>query len=167
MLSATLTGLVLLPGSVLQAVLSPVAGNLLDRKGVRGLARVGTLMLLAAFVLMLLVFGRHTPVWAMTVIFALLPASAALLMVTETHGLNALPKPMYPHGTAILTTINPIAGALGAAFFVGIMQIGEGVSPQQGADALMDGVQWALSAGLAVSLWVGMGVLRLKNAPRG
>ena len=29
---------------------------------------------------------------------------------------NALPKTLNPHGAAILTTINPIAGAIGAAF---------------------------------------------------
>ena len=49
-------------------------------------------------------------------------------MVSETYGLNALPRNLNPHGAAIMATLNPIAGALGAAFFVGVTHLGERLS---------------------------------------
>lgn len=157
MLSATATGLVLFPASVLQAMLSPLAGSWLDKKGIRGLAWVGAVMLLLGFAGMLVLFREDSSVWLLASVFALLPASAALLMTAETHGLNALPKESYPHGTAIITTINPIAGALGAAMFVGLMQTGEMVAQDNTPDArlaLMSGVDWALMAGVVLAVCV-------------
>lgn len=50
-------------------------------------------------------------------------------MVSETYGLNALPRNLNPHGAAIMATLNPIAGAMGAAFFVGVTHLGERLSP--------------------------------------
>ncbi len=173
LLSATVTGLVLLPGSVLQAVISPLVGAMLDRKGVRSIALPGAGLLLAVFAMMLLFFHQNSAAWLITVVFALLPAAAAMLVTAETHGLNALPKPMYPHGTAIITTVNPIAGALGAAFFVGVMQIGERyalsglekASSLQTSEALMNGVRWSFGAGVLVAVSVGYFVLKFRNHP--
>ncbi|MDO4641317.1 MAG: DHA2 family efflux MFS transporter permease subunit [Neisseria sp.] len=170
MLSATATGLVLLPGSVAEAVLSPLMGRLLDKKGARRIVIPGVCLLLIAFVLMLLLFRADSPTWLLAVVFTLVPASAAMIMVTETHGLNALPKPMYPHGTAIISTVNPIAGALGAAFFVGTTQVGEQIMlMQKGAPqtALMHGVHWAFGAGLIMAALVALCAFKLKSHERG
>ena len=74
---------------------------------------------------------------ALSAMFALMAVSVSACVTGETHGLNALPKQLNPHGAAIMTTINPIAGALGAAFFVGATNIGEQLSsaPAAGQNA--------------------------------
>lgn len=158
LLSATATGLILLPGSVVQAFLSPVMGRLLDKQGAKPLVFPGVLLLLAAFGLMLGLFEIDSHPILLTLVFMLIPISVSMILVSETHGLNALPKAMYPHGTAIISTINPIAGAVGAAFFVGITQIGEQMAPTDAPrEAMRFGVQ--LAFGMALCLGIIMAIL--------
>lgn len=154
LLSGTVTGLILLPGSVIQAFLSPITGNQLDKRGARPLVLPGAMLLIVTFVLMLTLFDSQSPNWLLTAVFTLLPIAVSMIIVAETHGLNALPKEMYPHGTAIISTINPIAGAIGAAFFVGVTHIGESLyreteTPQL---AMMHGVQFAFMIAIVMSV---------------
>ena len=111
MLSATVTGLILLPGSIVQAFLMP-----------------GTVFILISLLGMWLSFDATSRAWWLATLFGLFSAAGAAAMVSETYGLNALPRNLNPHGAAIMATLNPIAGALGAAFFVGVTHLGERLS---------------------------------------
>src|SRR5690625_7138818 len=63
-----------------------------------------------------------TPTWVIVVSYILLMISiAAIMMPAETNGLNQLPKHLYPHGTAVMTTLQPVAGAIGVSVFISIM----------------------------------------------
>ena len=128
MLSATVTGLILLPGSIAQALLMPVFGTLLDRRGGRFVVLPGTVFILISLLGMWLSFDATSRVWWLATLFGLFSAAGAAAMVSETYGLNALPRNLNPHGAAIMATLNPIAGALGAAFFVGVTHLGERLS---------------------------------------
>lgn len=164
LLSGTVTGLILLPGSVVQAFLSPIMGNQLDKRGAKPIVLPGTLLLITTFVLMIALFGTDSPSWLLTAVFMLLPISVSMIVVSETHGLNALPKTMYPHGTAIISTINPIAGAVGAAFFVGITHIGETLSGEDNEPvAMLFGVKWAFGLALLIAIWMLWLAKRLKT----
>src|SRR5699024_9163414 len=44
-----------------------------------------------------------------------------IMMPAQTNGLNQLPKSLYPHGTAVMTTLQPVAGAIGVSVFISIM----------------------------------------------
>src|SRR5699024_10614546 len=46
---------------------------------------------------------------------------SAIMMPALTNGLNQLPKDLYPHGTAIMTTLQPVAGAIGVSAIIAIM----------------------------------------------
>ena len=74
-------------------------------------------MLVVSLAVLWLFLRIDTQVVMLTAMFTLLALSVSACVTGETHGLNALPKTLNPHGAAILTTINPIAGAIGAAFF--------------------------------------------------
>lgn len=128
MLSATVTGLILLPGSIVQALLMPVFGTLLDRRGGRFVVLPGTVFILISLLGMWLSFDATSKAWWLATLFGLFSAAGAAAMVSETYGLNALPRNLNPHGAAIMATLNPIAGALGAAFFVGVTHLGERLS---------------------------------------
>jgi|SRR5690625_4450699 len=120
-LSATTAGLVLLPGSILSAVISPFMGASLDKVGPRVMMIPGTIGLAGTMFL----FSRltaETPPWLIIVVFALsMLFLAATMMPAETNGLNQLPKRLYPHGTAVMSTIQPLSGALGVAVFTSIL----------------------------------------------
>jgi DHA2 family lincomycin resistance protein-like MFS transporter len=43
----------------------------------------------------------------------------------QTNALNQLPKEYYPHGVAIITTLQQIAAAIGSSLFTGVMSAGQ------------------------------------------
>ena len=118
MLTGTATGLILMPASIAQAVVAPLFGKLLDKKGGRFVVLPATVMLVVSLAVLWLFCGLITQVGDVDGdVYACWRFSVSACVTGETHGLNALPKTLNPHGAAILTTINPIAGAIGAAFF--------------------------------------------------
>jgi MFS transporter, DHA2 family, lincomycin resistance protein len=44
-----------------------------------------------------------------------------VMMPVMTNALNELPPPLYPHGTAIISTLQQVAGAVGTALLVSVM----------------------------------------------
>ena len=164
MLTGTATGLILMPASIAQAVAAPLFGKLLDKKGGRFVVLPATVMLTVSLAVLWLFLRIDTQVMMLTAMFTLMAVSVSACVTGETHGLNALPKKLNPHGAAILTTINPIAGAIGAAFFVGATNIGEklssAASPQQ---AMLDGIHLAMGSALVLGAVMVFFAMRLKR----
>lgn len=164
MLTGTATGLILMPASIAQAVAAPLFGKLLDKKGGRFVVLPATAMLTVSLAVLWLFLRIDTQVMMLTAMFTLMAVSVSACVTGETHGLNALPKKLNPHGAAILTTINPIAGAIGAAFFVGATNIGEklssAASPQQ---AMLDGIHLAMGSALVSGAVMVFFAMRLKR----
>ena len=163
MLTGTATGLILMPASIAQAVAAPLFGKLLDKKGGQFVVLPATVMLTVSLAVLWLFLRIDTQVMMLTAMFTLMAVSVSACVTGETHGLNALPKKLNPHGAAILTTINPIAGAIGAAFFVGATNIGEklssAASPQQ---AMLDGIHLAMGSALVLGAVMVFFATRLK-----
>lgn len=122
-LAAATAGLVLLPGSLLNGLMSPIMGRLFDKYGPRKLLIPGSFVLcVTMFILTRL--DLNTPVWLIVVCYVLLMLSvSAIMMPAETNGLNELPKRLYPHGTAVMTTLQPVAGAIGVSVFISLMNM--------------------------------------------
>ena len=164
MLTGTATGLILMPASIAQAVAAPLFGKLLDKKGGRFVVLPAAVMLTVSLAVLWLFLRIDTQVMMLTAMFTLMAVSVSACVTGETHGLNALPKKLNPHGAAILTTINPIAGAIGAAFFVGATNIGEklssSASPQQ---AMLDGIHLAMGSALVLGAVMVFFAMSLKH----
>ncbi|HZG71395.1 MAG TPA: hypothetical protein VEY51_07625, partial [Chondromyces sp.] len=45
-------------------------------------------------------------------------------MPAQTNGLNQLPPELYPHGTAVMNTLQQVAGAIGTAVAISILSGG-------------------------------------------
>lgn len=119
--SATVSGLVTLPGSLAMAIVSPFAGKIYDKFGMRRLALVGSICMMVSSAGMCLV-GANTPLGvaaALNVVRSV--AIGCLMMPFVTFGLNGMGAEHTAHGTALLNALRTIAGAIGAAVFVGIM----------------------------------------------
>lgn len=120
-LTAATAGLILLPGSLLNGAMSPFMGYLFDKFGPRVLMIPASIVLSGAMYVMSRL-NVDTPLWIVILSYILLMLSvSAIMMPAETNGLNQLPKHLYPHGTAVMTTLEPVAGAIGVAVFVSIM----------------------------------------------
>lgn len=119
--SAKLAGLILLPGALLNGLLSPVMGRIFDSVGPRKMIIPGLVTLLVVMIFYTTIHPG-VPVWQFIVAYMLLMvAVAAIMMPSSTNGLNALPTEKYPHGTAIFNVLQPLAGSAGISVFVGIL----------------------------------------------
>lgn len=115
------SGLLLLPGSIIMGIMSPITGRLFDKFGARGLALTGlviTIVTTFGFTKLSL-YTSYT--YLVTLYTVRMFGLSMLMMPVMTSGLNALPLKLNPHGTAMSNTINAIGGALGTALFVTIM----------------------------------------------
>lgn len=114
-------GLLLMPGAILMAFMSPITGKLFDKIGGRILAVIG----LAIIVVTTYEFSTltlHTTYKHLILIYSIRSVGMSMVMMpVSTNGLNQLPKRLYPHGTAMNNTLNQVAGAIGTALMVTIM----------------------------------------------
>ncbi|GAF11940.1 drug resistance transporter, EmrB/QacA family [Bacillus sp. JCM 19046] len=160
--TAVTTGLIMLPGGLLNGAMSPIMGRLFDKFGPRPLLIPGTIIL-AAIVFTYRFTVPGTPIWIVVVQQAILMISVAMIMMpAQTNGLNQIPEKLYPHGTAIMNTLMQVSGAIGAALFISVMETGQQtyldtnniVNPteQQTIDALTYGSQQSFSTGFYLAL---------------
>lgn len=84
--TATVSGLVMLPGAVLGAVCGLVAGRMFDRSGVRRIALTGGIALVASGFAMVFLFGPDTSVYLVSVVFAVLTMGLQMLMTPVNTG---------------------------------------------------------------------------------
>lgn len=160
-LTAFAAGLALLPGGLLNGAMSPIAGRLFDRYGPRALVIPGTALLVVTMWFFTNV-TTDTATWQFVVYHSMLMLGISLVMMPgQTNGLNQLPRKYYPHGTAILNTLQQVAGAIGVALFIGIMTAAEtgylqsAVNPESASaqqEALTSGVQGAFTVGLIFAI---------------
>ncbi len=117
-MSATTSGIVLLPGAIVMGAMGPIAGRLFDKHGPRVLAVTGTGILAlttATFIFM----GPGTGLVTLTVIYTVRLFSLSLVnMPISTWGMNALPDKLVNHGTSVQNTFRQVAGSLGTAIIV-------------------------------------------------
>ena len=120
-LSVFTAGLMLLPGSALNGILSPRMGHLFDKYGPKWLVIPG----LVIVSVMLWFFTTLSPVSSVAFIVALhiglMVGVGMVWMPAQTNGLNQLPPELYPHGTAVLNTLQQVAGAIGIAVAISIL----------------------------------------------
>ncbi|MEW4369602.1 DHA2 family efflux MFS transporter permease subunit [Paenibacillus kandeliae] len=124
-LTALAAGLILLPGSLLNGFLSPVMGRLFDKFGPKWLVTIG--MAVVAVVLFIYTsIDASTPVGLIITLHIFMMVGISMIMMpAQTNGLNQLPSHFYPHGTAIMNTLQQVAGAIGTALAVSILSAGQ------------------------------------------
>ncbi|OIK05548.1 MFS transporter [Bacillus sp. MUM 116] len=114
-------GLLLLPGALLMSIMSPITGKLFDKFGGRILAVIG-LFIVTVTTYEFSKLTLHTTYTHLILLYSIRSLGISMVMMpVSTNGLNQLPKPLYPHGTAMNNTLNQVAGAIGTALLVTIM----------------------------------------------
>lgn len=115
------TGLFLLPGGVLMGVAAPFIGRLFDRYGPVPMTTIGA-ALIAIMLWRFSTIGAATPVPLLLTYHLLLSSGMALLFTPlMTTGMNPLPRRLYSHGSAVMSTLQQVGGALGVALLVTVM----------------------------------------------
>lgn len=127
--SATVTGLIMLPGSVLGAIVGIFAGRLFDKYGVRVLACTGiTITLLAA--VGLVSYQIESPIWYVALIYAIIPLGMqAVTPVLNAWGVNSLDNGVIQHANALSGSLNQVAASIGIAFMTALTALSTTVAP--------------------------------------
>jgi DHA2 family lincomycin resistance protein-like MFS transporter len=119
-LSAAQSGMVLLPGSLLMGLLGPVMGRIYDAQGPRVLLIPGTIMIATAMFFYSRV-GEDTPVWMLVIVQSVMSLGlAGSFTPLFSASLGSLKRHLYSHGSAVLNTLQQVAGAAGTAMLVAI-----------------------------------------------
>ncbi|WP_234444112.1 MDR family MFS transporter [Streptomyces sp. NRRL S-1868] len=122
--STFVSGLAVLPGGLVLGLLGRPVGRLFDRYGARPLVIPGALATAVALWLFT-TLGEHSPLGLVIGIHVLLMAGLGTMMTPlMTESLGALPDHLYSHGSAILATLQQVAGAFGTAVFVTVASLG-------------------------------------------
>ncbi|MDR4887644.1 DHA2 family efflux MFS transporter permease subunit [Fredinandcohnia sp. QZ13] len=119
------TGLMLLPGAILNAFMSPINGRLFDKFGGRILATVGlAITTVTTYLFSQLTF--ETTYTNLVILHAVrMFGMSMVFMPVSTNGLNQLPRNLYPHGTAVNNTLNQVSAAIGTGFLITLMSLKE------------------------------------------
>lgn len=170
---AHVAGLVLLPGGLLSGVLAPFVGMAYDKVGPRTLILPGAVVAAAAM-FAFSTLDVSTSLWLVVGMHLLLSIGTALMMTPlMTTALGSVAPKRYSHASAIVNTLQQVAGAAGTALFITLFTV---VSTTEfAADALgglADGVGTAFRiggfisiAGIVLALFLGKPTAQAAGAP--
>lgn len=147
------TGLVLLPGGLTMGLLAPFVGRVYDRVGPRPLVAPGAAVTSAAswgMTTLDAASGRPTVI-ALHVLMSI--GLALMFTPLLTSALGALPQHLYSHGSAIVSTLQQVAGAAGTDAGASLV------------DATADGIHTALMYGGAISALAVLVALLVRRPP--
>ena len=154
--SATMSGLIMLPGAIGQCVSQFFGGRAMDRFGARPVALFGSIVLTLGTLGMSLV-AMDTWIWWVSICqFIRQIGMGFLLMPITTWSLNCLNGPNeVSAGSSVTNTARQIAGAVGAPVLVILMETFAALHKQGGASAVaasIFGIQWALRISAMICL---------------
>lgn len=157
------SGLLMLPGALVMGAMSPITGRLFDRFGAKVLAIPG-LIIVVLTTYMFSQLSLDSSYFNIMMIYTLRMLGISLVMMpVMTNGLNTLPMKSYPHGTAINNTLQQVAGAVGSAFLITIMNTrtesaakdlaASGTNPESIINiAMLDGINFAFFVSTFIAL---------------
>lgn len=169
-LEALQTGLLLLPGGLLMGLLAPSVGRAYDRFGPRPLLVPGAVVVSASAWGFTLLTAASSP-WLMLACHVTLSAGLALMFTPLfTSALGSLPPHLYSHGSAMVGTVQQVAGAAGTALFVTVLTAQSATLLAGGAgtvSATAGGIHAAFLVGAGISLAAIPAAFFVRAAPSG
>lgn len=121
--SAMESGIAILPGALVNGMMSPITGKIFDRYGAKWLAVIGFIILTVS-TLLFANLGPSTSMLTITILYAIRMFGLSMVMMpATTAGLNRLKDSLIPHGIAMTNTMRQVAASIGTAVIVTVMTI--------------------------------------------
>lgn len=161
LVTAFKSGLIMLPASILNGFMAPITGKLFDKFGPRVIIVPGIALVCVSIWLFSGIDTNTTTAQIITYHIILMIGVSLAMMPTQTHGLNQLTPELYPHGSAIFSTLQQVAGAIGTALFISRMSneatsyMSASTNPTDPLEALLGltaGYQAAFKMGLVLAI---------------
>ncbi|TWT24088.1 MDR family MFS transporter [Planomicrobium sp. CPCC 101110] len=158
------SGLLMLPGALAMGFMSPVTGRLFDKFGAKVLAIPGLAIVVFTTYLFSQLSLETTYLEIMAIYTARMFGISMVMMPVMTNGLNTLPMKSYPHGTAINNTLQQVAGAIGSAFLITVMNTraesagkelaASGAAPETIMNnAMLEGINYSFFVSMFIALF--------------
>ncbi|MEI4770292.1 MDR family MFS transporter [Psychrobacillus sp. FJAT-51614] len=151
LLAPMIAGLLLLPGGVVNAFMSVVAGNLFDKYGPRLIVPLGLGVTIIGLFFLRMIDTDTSNLTIIIMHILLLIGISFIMMPAQTNGLNQLPRELYTDGTAIMNALQQVSGAIGTAIAVTVMSI-TAKGYENPLTGLVEGVQNSILLGLIISV---------------
>ncbi len=167
-LSTLETGLLLLPGGLLMGLLGPPVGRQYDRIGPARLLIPGVIIVAVVLWAMTLLSPTTRVAYILAGHIVISVGFALLFTPLFTVSLSSVRPQLYSHGSAVLGSIQQLAGAAGVALFVAIMSAQGAKVAEAGAtavEALASGVRAAFLCGAVSSLAAVVCALFVRTPP--
>ncbi|WP_298799576.1 MFS transporter, partial [uncultured Devosia sp.] len=146
-------GLILLPGGLWMAILGPFVGRLYDKVGPRPL--IIPAMFIISGVLWAMTLLGTTTWWPLIVAGYLILCTGFSFLFGPlfTLSLGSVKPEFYSHGSALLGSIQQVAGAAGVALLIAIMASrAQALGGIDDVEALAAGIRTAFLVGASISL---------------
>jgi DHA2 family lincomycin resistance protein-like MFS transporter len=154
------TGLLLLPGGLVMGLLAPFVGRLYDRFGPRVLVVPGSILVSLALWSLTMVTENTSPYMVLAAHIGFSIGLALMFTPLFTAGLGAVVPHLYSHASAIVGTVQQVAGAAGTALLIAIMSVHTATLVAGGESidqATAGGIRMAFMAGAIISLFAVVG----------
>ncbi|MEU6131552.1 MDR family MFS transporter [Saccharopolyspora sp. NPDC047091] len=132
--STFVSGLAVLPGGLVLGLLGRPVGRLFDRFGARRLVIPGAGAMAVALWLFASLDGQSSLGEVIAIHVVMMIGLGLMMTPLMTESLSALPDHLHSHGSAILATLQQVAGAFGTAVFVTVASVGS-AAPSGAPDA--------------------------------
>ncbi|HEX4298824.1 MAG TPA: MFS transporter, partial [Devosia sp.] len=147
-------GLILLPGALWMAALGPFVGRLYDRFGPKPLI-VPAMFLISGVLWAMTLLGTDTW-WPLILVgyFFLCTGFSFLFGPLFTLSLGSVKPDLYAHGSALLGSIQQVAGAAGVALLIAVMAArAQSLGGLDNVDALAAGIRMSFLVGAVISVF--------------
>jgi len=153
--SSFVASLVLLPGTALGSLLPLLSGHIYDKRGPRIVICTGIAIMCISMIMLSHLSVTTTLLTVLVIICVLYLGSALLMSPNQTHTLGNLESKDYASGSAIMTSLQQIGGAIGSSLFVSFMTFGQArylsniINPNsiQQINALLAGINFSFTIG--------------------
>lgn len=167
--AALTAGLCMLPGNVLNIIMSPIVGVNFDKIGAKVFTRIGFSMILVSMIVFLTIISANTATWIVIVNLCVFFVGVSMtIMPAQTNAMNSLAPQKFADGSAALNTLTQIAGASGTAVAMTMFTIGqqnylEKFTNAVPAEFLAHGIHTAFIVVAVISVLGLIGSLFVKN----
>lgn len=152
LVAVALTGIIMLPGGVINAATSALAGRMYDSFGAKWPARIGFAVAFVEAVMLALV-TTHSAIWYVILAHIILMIGAPLAMSpSQTSALNSLKGLESADGSAILNTMQQIVGALATALATSFLTVGRNAVTGSAAFKFTNGVHYGMYFTIALTV---------------
>jgi MFS transporter, DHA2 family, lincomycin resistance protein len=147
-------GLILLPGALWMAFLGPFVGKLYDKIGPKPLI-IPAMFLISGVLWAMTQLGTSTW-WPLILVGYLIMCTGFSFLFGPlfTLSLGSVKPELYPHASALLGSIQQVAGAAGVALLIAVMaSVAQSLGGLDNIEALAGGIRMAFLVGAIISVF--------------